>query len=470
MKKSSLLLWGIWGVSAVALTYWLAGRLQGEEREIFLPGATTDGHYQIELACDACHTQRFTQVADFQSACEGCHSKELEDARDTHPQSKFTDPRNADRVAMLDARYCVTCHVEHRPERTQAMAVTLPDDFCSYCHQDIATDRPSHAGMEFATCASSGCHNFHDNRSIYEDFLLRHAEDRDTDHDAVLPARNFASIAAYLDAYPKEAFPLQALTAALADAPAGAADAAAIAEWAASAHARSGVNCTACHSASAGDWDPRPGHEACAQCHTNETGGFLDGRHGMRLDVDAHGAQLPPMSPAAARLPMNSESHSDSLTCNTCHPAHEYDTAVAAADACTGCHDDSHSRAYAESPHARLVVGDGAGPAVTCASCHMPRTNVSYQYGAFNHVLVQHNQNDNLRPNEKMIRSVCLECHGLGFSIDALADRDLIERNFNGAPGEHIASIDLAVERRRQVEAERARERAAAADRQGRAH
>ena len=68
-------------------------------------------------------------------------------AKDDHPKSKFTDPRNADRIAVLDARYCVTCHVEHRPEITSEMAVTVPADVCFLCHEGIAEERPSHEGM-----------------------------------------------------------------------------------------------------------------------------------------------------------------------------------------------------------------------------------------------------------------------------------------------------------------------------------
>ncbi len=57
-------------------------------------------------------------------------------------------------------------------------------------------------------------------------------------------------------------------------------------------------------------------------------------------------------------------------------------------------------------------------------------------------VFVVHNQNLTLRPNEKMIRPVCMNCHGVGFAIDALADEVLIKNNFNGRPSQHIESID----------------------------
>jgi hypothetical protein len=46
-----------------------------------------------------------------------------------------------------------------------------------------------------------------------------------------------------------------------------------------------------------------------------------------------------------------------------------------------------------------------------------------------------------------MIRSVCLDCHGLGFAIDALADPALIANNFKGQPSRHIESIDWATSR-----------------------
>jgi len=62
---------------------------------------------------------------------------------------------------------------------------------------------------------------------------------------------------------------------------------------------------------------------------------------------------------------------------------------------------------------------------------------------------VQHNQNANLRPNEKMVRTTCLHCHGLAFSLDAMADARLVESNFAGRPTVHVRSVDMAQERER---------------------
>ena len=51
-----------------------------------------------------------------------------------------------------------------------------------------------------------------------------------------------------------------------------------------------------------------------------------------------------------------------------------------------------------------------------------------------------------------MIREVCMNCHSLSFSLDALADADLIRRNFAGLPARHVESIDMASSRRNTAE------------------
>src|SRR5690606_15449116 len=159
-------------------------------------------------------------------------------------------------------------------------------------------------------------------------------------------------------------------------------------------------------------------------CHEQEVNGWLGSHHGMRA-----GLGLEPMTPAQARLPMKAAARDLRLSCSSCHGAHGYDTTTAGYKACLGCHDDEHSRNYESSPHFRALASSaGDGEAVTCATCHLPRTRVG------NEVTVAHNVNDTLRPNEKMIRPVCLNCHNLAFSLDALADESLILSNFAVAP------------------------------------
>jgi len=407
------------------------------ERDVFLPGETTDGHYQIELACETCHTQDFSDMTSMQTACVDCHGAELALANDSHPRSKFTDPRNADRVEILDARWCVTCHQEHRPEITASMGLSLQTDYCYQCHQGIAEDRPTHEGLAFDSCASGGCHNFHDNRALYEDFLVEHASEPPHHGSPRTPERDLLSFALEQGFASETALGLND-----ADAPPDLPERERwVEEWASTSHAEAGVNCMDCHTGEESQWVQEPAAAACASCHELEEAGFAAGRHGMRSAVD-----LPPMTPSLARLPMHAEASELEVSCNSCHAAHAYETAEAAVEACLGCHADEHTEAYAGSPHEATWTAElsGAAPAnsgVTCATCHLPRVPTD---GGPTRILVAHNQNDFLRPNEKMIRPVCMNCHGLGFSMDALADEALVANNFRGKPSREVESIHFA--------------------------
>lgn len=468
-EKKHRRLWLLWGALSLGLGTYLAAGITLESaavspwrataRALLLPGATSGGHYQIELACNTCHRSAFGGKEALQQACVGCHGAELKEARDSHPRSKFTDPRNADRAARLDAAVCVTCHVEHRPRITRTAGVTLPGDYCVICHDGIAKERPTHAGLGFETCAGSGCHNFHDNRALYGDFLVKHARQPELLERRRLRERDFLKVVEELSDYPIGRYPLKALGAQEMDAGSGLrSDPKIIGDWLATSHARAGVNCSACHrqqnATGAEVWVEQPDHRACSACHGPEVKGFLAGKHGMRLDQG-----LPPMSPALARLPMRQDAHDRSLGCASCHAAHRFDTRRAAVEACLACHSDNHSLAYRDSPHYRLwqreLAGElPAGSGVSCAGCHLPRVPHRTPDDV-TRTLVQHNQNDNLLPSEKMIRSACLECHGLRFSIDALADRALAARNFNGRPAAAVKSIDMALEVERRAEAGR---------------
>lgn len=458
--KPQWLAWlALTSVMVAFFVYSLLGRSSSASRT-FLPGVTTHGHYQIELRCQECHTPGMGVLHD---ACTRCHGQELKEATDTHPRSKFTDPGKAHMVAKLDGRSCVTCHQEHVPDRTLAMGLSLPGDYCWHCHQDVGEQRPSHRGLAYDSCAASGCHNYHDNRALFEDFLVNHFGEPDVLDDPRVPARGGASTRNRDDAE------LQPLAAADQDSPlADPIDRSVLDEWSADAHAAAGVNCSGCHVSDAGVWSDRLSHDACQRCHDREVGGFLAGRHGMRLAVD-----LPALSPGMARLPMKHDALHRDLDCTTCHQDHRFDVRFAAVDACLGCHNDAHSLAYKESAHfalweQELNDPDAAGAGVSCATCHMPRLK-----GPSGEVFVQHNQNDNLRPNDKMVRSACDNCHGLQFTLDALADRPLIDANFKGLPSTRVESIDMAkawADERERLREERARRRAqskqAAADTQ----
>ena len=442
--------WSAWIILSIALASYFSYRMfSSEDKSDFLIGEATHGHFQIEMACETCHSDAFGGEEALQNACVNCHAEELEEAHDSHPKKKFTDPREAYRIEILDARYCISCHTEHQAEQTRAMGVTLLDDYCYHCHQEVINDRPSHADLPFDSCASAGCHNFHDNRALYEKFLVKNANQPWLAEIAKIASPNSSSHMKK----PTITLKNSAFTQRIAQHPD-------IAQhWQASSHAQSGVDCGGCHTA-ANDknnktqniketWIEKPGLDQCAQCHKPQTTSFTQGKHGMRLSPEVSN-RLHPITPKESHLTFNADSSDIQHGCNSCHNAHTFNTQDAAVESCLGCHADTHSLAFNASPHGQKwqqeLTGEiENGAAVSCATCHMPR--ITHSSNGTEVTTVQHNQNWNLRPNEKMIRSVCMNCHSLEFSIDALADPKLIENNFNGKPGIHIESIDWSLGR-----------------------
>ena len=396
----------------------------------YLPGKTTHGHYQIELKCSACHDA--SGVVQEQS-CLDCHARDLKLSKDTHPKSKFADPTRVVLLEKIDASNCLTCHAEHDPDRTHEMGLTVPIDYCWHCHEKVADDRPSHKGLAFNTCLNAGCHNYHDNSALYENFLLKHADEPALLESMVvklraqIPPEKLRPLSkSQLDAPPEKAGDEQLLD-----------------DWVATSHAMHGVNCSACHTpeteSGTAAWQDRVELETCQTCHGSQAESFLEGKHGMRL-----AAGLSALSPADARLPMQHESLHKSMNCSACHAGHRFDTRYAAVEACLSCHKDEHSLAYKQSSHFELwqheLSGEAAaGSGVSCATCHMPRIEDSN-----GKVTVNHNQNWNLEPREKMARSVCMNCHGLGFTLDSLASPESVSSCYATTPAEHVPSIEMA--------------------------
>jgi hypothetical protein len=446
-KNSLMWLWIVLTLLLIAgFAYYM---FEANDKTVFMPGPMTSGHHQIELACDTCHTDSFTSADQFQKACLDCHGDVRKKPFDSHPASKFKDPRNADLLASINALQCISCHQEHQPAMTTANGLTQPVDFCIHCHKDIGEERASHQGMEFATCNNSGCHNFHNNRALYTDFLVRHLDKPVVAEKPVLPAKEFADRLEELIDYPVDKYPITPLLVSQADAPrVDQLNSEVQRDWLETGHASSGVNCTACHEVPVKgedhlEWTDYPGYANCKQCHQLEVNRFQLGKHGMKQS-----AGLPPLQVSEARLPMKEDSLHKQLDCGSCHQPHRFDVQEAAVESCLTCHNDQHSQSYKDSPHYNLWQlesnGQGKpGTGVSCASCHMPRVDFDIN-DWMSRVMVDHNQNANLSPNEKMIRSSCLHCHGLSFTLDSLADSELIKNNFNGRPTVHIESMEMA--------------------------
>ncbi|MBT8438368.1 MAG: cytochrome c3 family protein, partial [Gammaproteobacteria bacterium] len=318
--------WIAWVLLTAAAGAWLAYSMMSEstDKSLFMPGPLSAGHHQLSERCDACHSDAFGGGEVIQQTCVDCHGNDRVKPFDSHPAKKFKDPRNADLLENINALQCISCHTEHKPELTAKDGLTQPVDVCFYCHQDVATERPSHEGMGFETCKDSGCHNFHNNRALYTNFLLKHLDESLLLGEMILPAREFVSLLDEVVDYPREKYPLKPLAEEDIDAPERlSAMTGAEKElpgkkkhWLETSHAASGVNCSACHikQGAAMDtnsevsteknpvWDDHPDHAACESCHSVEVSRFLQGKHGMRLKQG-----LSAMTPAQARLPMKKD-------------------------------------------------------------------------------------------------------------------------------------------------------------------
>jgi hypothetical protein len=389
------------GALALGLVLSLGGGFAAGRRAMFLPGTTSDGHHLIEQECSACH-RPFGGVPN--ERCAGCHAAERVD--DTHPASTFDDPRWAAVPAAQQARSCAACHHEHQ---RVAGGFTGRADMCFPCHDDVVAKRPSHATFLPGSCGRGGCHNYHDNSALNVAVLARHAGEPD-----LLPAPRTLERPA-----PEPKAASEGLPVGLAAPPA------LVARWRQSAHADAGVGCAGCHAPGAG------AEASCARCHAFEDATFRAGKHGARRALG-----LPDLAPADARLPMKAGAQGR-LGCAACHDPHSVDTRQAAVEACRGCHDDAHTRAYAASPHAGTLARSRgeerpAGTAVTCATCHLPR--MEQDQDGRPRVAVHHANTFTLRPRDRMLKLVCQDCHGLAFALSALYDEALVASSFTGRP------------------------------------
>ncbi len=443
--------WLIWAIGSIALAGFLLFKMfYSDDQSTFIIGEATHGHHQIELACDTCHTDAFGGKEIIHNACLNCHQDELKESQDSHPMKKFNDPRNADLLEVVDARNCVSCHTEHQSEQTHPMGLTLPKDYCFHCHEDVGEERPSHKDLAFDSCASAGCHNYHDNRALYENFLVKHSGKDWTADLAQIAKANAAHHTAERPETAEYSSASKQKQTERADIHK---------DWLMSSHAKANVGCVSCHESneSPNEWIEKPTLTQCQSCHTEEVKGFTEGKHGMRLS-DKLSKELSPMSSALVQDSATKRFHESTnhkeLSCSTCHDPHTVDTRKAAVESCLTCHADDHSQAFESSPHGSLWKSFQAGEieyenVVTCATCHLPRVEVKGEKAPDGSPLfrVEHNQNSVLRPNEKMIRPVCLQCHSLEHSIDSLADEQLIKNNFKGKPSQHIKSVDWALKR-----------------------
>lgn len=210
--------------------------------------------------------------------------------------------------------------------------------------------------------------------------------------------------------------------------------------WQNSAHAFAEVNCSSCHQdEKTKALVVRPNHESCQSCHKAEVETFLLGKHGIRTYEE-----LSPLTPAMTHLPMKQSAMGKEMNCNACHNIHSVNTFTASVDSCLSCHNDAHSLNYKKSKHGSLFAAAGKLPKptpelVSCATCHLPRQ----QEGESEAIFVNHNNTYNLLPRDRMVKDVCMNCHGLEYSYNSIFDDELVESNFDRPPNLDLETLEL---------------------------
>ncbi|MEM9805183.1 MAG: hypothetical protein AAF959_07870, partial [Cyanobacteria bacterium P01_D01_bin.56] len=75
-------------LAIVLLLVWVSAAFALDQKQVFLPGETSEGHHIFEASCASCH-EGFKPVSN--ETCNRCHEAELAD--DVHGVKKFRDPR-----------------------------------------------------------------------------------------------------------------------------------------------------------------------------------------------------------------------------------------------------------------------------------------------------------------------------------------------------------------------------------------
>ena len=78
---------------------------------------------------------------------------------------------------------------------------------------------------------------------------------------------------------------------------------------------------------------------------------------------------------------------------------------------------------------------------MSCATCHLPRHQI--EQGNGDRTVVNHNNTYTLLPRDRMVKEVCMNCHGVEYSYNSIFDDDLVEANFDKAPTQEMETFDL---------------------------
>lgn len=236
---------------------------------------------------------------------------------------------------------------------------------------------------------------------------------------------------------------------------------AAVRQWEASAHARAGIGCGACHGADHGKiekGEARVDQKVCGRCHGKALREHQASRHGMGLHsgwgctrnlpnrdrqecrfCHEEGSEMPKSDVQCARfLKQSSEMgeigcnscHMVESSCASCHTSHNTDLKIVRdPNSCAKCHmgpDHPQWEMWQTSLHGTLNATAGRSVGPDCQTCHMVKGSHNVSFG-----ITMSSGGEPYPPEkrttrrEEMLR-VCCECHAPAFARRELARDDAV--------------------------------------------
>lgn len=394
---------------AVAGFIGLLAAFKGAATTLFLHAPLSSAHARLEADCQACHEPWNGATSE---KCLSCHKRNL--AHDTHSKERLINPVKAKPVDRLKEASCIECHREHQP--VKASGYTGPEGLCAKCHPPESLPPGRHFSGEKGSCQKAGCHRYHTNITY-----------REIAYGNRLRFLQTSKIIAKKEPAPYKKLDINELERMRKDS-FYSVKPAVTSRYEISRHSGGEATCGSCHKSENGSVELAPKVTVCLPCHKTETKTFLNGAHGAAERSHNTGAFF-------------GHETGERVTCGSCHDSHSLRLEDARIKACEKCHDSAHSKSYRGSGHYRYLSDPTFASkkltGVDCAGCHMPRLHETG--GA-----TDHNESLSVSTKERMARTVCVQCHGLYFSLSSLYNDIIVTSNFTYSPKSGTEQIEYA--------------------------
>ncbi len=242
-------------------------------------------------------------------------------------------------------------------------------------------------------------------------------------------------------------------------------------QWRASVHFNVNVGCADCHGDNHEKVFAEKGRVSagvCGKCHEKEVRDFAQSGHADAELAALSDARFLAQSPAMQEEGcMNCHSIGARFAdgsvggCNTCHPGHEFSSAMAREpEACGVCHggpDHPVMEAYQTSVHGMLYYRDrDPEKSPSCVTCHMPNgthghvpniglgavfTGAALEEDFVPHLAMKRLSKEEFEASRKEMLNACAPCHANRFARESLERADDIKREADALVAESYALI-----------------------------